>query len=66
MSKKPIQVEVVFKVPGDSGDTRVAFVGERSKVLSDPQKLQQLLEIMGLPDGASAKILYTTDDVVVR
>ncbi|WP_175804307.1 hypothetical protein [Burkholderia cenocepacia] len=66
MSQKPIQVEVQFKVPGDSEDTRVAFFGERSKLLSDPHKLQQLLEIMGLPEGASAKILYTTDDVVVR
>ena len=48
MGKQPVQAEVVFKLPGDSAETRVAFVGERSNVLSDPQKLQQLLEIMGL------------------
>ena len=66
MGKQPVQAEVVFKLPGDSAETRVAFVGERSNVLSDPQKLQQLLEIMGLPEGASAKVLYTTDDDVVR
>lgn len=66
MSQQPVQVEVVFKLPGDASDTHVSFSGEHSKVLSDPQKLQQLLEIMGLPEGASAKVLYTTDDVVVR
>jgi hypothetical protein len=66
MSKKPVQAEVVFKLPGDSSESRIAFVGEHSKVLSDPQKLQQLLELIGLPEGASAKVLYTTADVVVR
>lgn len=66
MSLQPTQVEVIFKLPDDSEDTRVIIAGERSKVLHDPQKLQQVLEILGLPEGATAKILYTTDDVVVR
>jgi len=66
MTQQPVKVEVVFKLPGDCTDTRLAVAGERSHVLSDPQKVQQILEIMGLPEGAAAKILYTTDDVVVR
>lgn len=66
MSAKAVKVEVVFKLPGDADDTRVAFAGEHSKVMSDPHKLQKLLELMGLPEGAEAKVLFTTGDVVVR
>ncbi len=66
MSQQPVAVEVVFKLPGDCAETRLEVAGERSHVLSDPQKIQQILEIMGLPEGASAKVLFTTRDVVVR
>jgi hypothetical protein len=66
MSKQPIKAEVFFQAPGDISETRLTVNGQRSELLKDSGKLQDILTLLGLPEGASARVLFTTDDVVVR
>jgi hypothetical protein len=66
MADKLARTEIILSEGAGKDEARIVISGAATGVVSDPAKLQQLLELLGLPSGASARILYTTDDVVVR
>lgn len=50
---------------GGSAPT-ITITGMPTDQLKRPEKILKLMEILELPEGTNARIVYSTDDVIVR
>lgn len=66
---KPVRTEVVFTNRDGkpaAGTQQVRIEGISSELLAKPEQLRKIMELLELPEGTVARILHTTEDVVVR
>lgn len=59
-----IKTEVVF-TPNDPAQ-EVRLTGVSPDILSRPEQIRKVMELLGMPEGTVARILHTTEDVIVR
>ncbi|MGQ5524996.1 hypothetical protein ACUHMQ_17290 [Chitinimonas sp. PSY-7] len=62
---KPVKTEIVFTTKEKGGD-EIRLSGISSDILSRPEQIKKVMEVLKLPEGAIARILHTTEDVIVR
>jgi len=60
-----IKTEVVFTAK-DQAVQEVRLTGISTDVLSRPEQIRKVMELLGMPEGTLARILHTTEDVIVR
>ena len=69
MSERPSKESsayVSFEGEGTSSAPKLTFTGGDIEQLRRPERIQQIMEALGLPKGTKARIVYTVEDVVVR
>ena len=57
---------VSFEGEGAANAPKLTFSGGDLDQLRRPERIQQLMEALGLPKGTRARIVYTVEDVIVR
>lgn len=62
---KGIKTEVVFTTK-DLAAQEVRLTGISPDILSRPEQIRKVMELLGMPEGTLARILHTTEDVIVR
>ena len=62
---KCAKIEVVFTVK-DQPTEEVRLTGVSPDVLSRPEQIRKVMELLGMPEGTVARVLHTTEDVIVR
>lgn len=62
---KCVKTEVVFTTK-DETTQEVRLTGISPDVLSRPEQIRQIMELLGMPEGTLARIIHTTEDVIVR
>lgn len=66
MSTAPcVKTEVVFTAR-DHAAQEIRLTGLSPDVLSRPEQIRKVMELLGMPEGTVARILHTTEDVIVR
>lgn len=63
--KKSAQTDVVF-VSRDACGQDMRLSGVSAEMLSRPERIRQVMELLGLPEGTVARVIHTTEDVIVR
>ncbi|MBP1495712.1 hypothetical protein J8Z69_15560 [Acinetobacter nosocomialis] len=63
--KKSTKVEVVFSIENEAIQD-VHLTGLSVDILSRPEQIRKVMELLGMPEGTVARILHTTEDVIVR
>jgi len=67
MSLKDPHTQITFEVPGMKGEPpTVTFSGVPSEKIKRPEQILKLMDLLELPDGTNAQILFTSRDSVVR
>jgi len=62
---KCVKTEVVFTTK-DKTPQEVRLTGVSPEVLSRPEQIRKVMELLAMPEGTVARILHTTEDVIVR
>ncbi len=60
-----IKTEVVFNTK-DQDAQEVRLTGISPDILSRPEQIRKVMELLGMPEGTEARILHTIEDVIVR
>ena len=64
-SEKP-SAYISFEGEGTGNAPKLTFTGGDLEQLRRPERIQQIMEALGLPKGTKARIVYTVEDVIVR
>lgn len=51
---------------GGEAAPSLTIAGVKSDIVNQPEKIMQLMDILELPKGTNARILYSASDVVAR
>jgi len=62
---KCVKTEIVF-TSKDQAAQEVRLSGVSLDTLSRPEQIRKVIELLGMPEGTVARILHTTEDVIVR
>jgi hypothetical protein len=57
---------VTFEGKGTDRAPALTFTGGDLEQLRQPERIQKLMEALGLPKGTKARVVYTVEDVIVR
>lgn len=60
-----VKTEVVFTAK-DQDAQEVRLTGVSPDILSRPEQIRKVMELLGMPEGTVARVLHTTEDVIVR
>lgn len=65
---KSAKTEVVFcaSAQPDQGEPVIRLSGVSAELLSRPEQIRKIMELLELPEGAVARIIHVTEDVIVR
>jgi hypothetical protein len=59
--------EIRFESKGAAAQLpTLTITGIKSELINRPEKIQQLMDLLELPEGTDARIVYSAGDVVVR
>jgi hypothetical protein len=61
------KAHITFEGPKiGKGTPAVTISGVAAKDMSRPEKIKKLMDLLELPEGTNARVVYSTDDVIVR
>ncbi|PHV09753.1 hypothetical protein [Chitinimonas sp. BJB300] len=60
-----VKKDIVFTTK-DKGGQEIRLSGLSNDVLSRPEQIKKVMELLNLPEGAVARIMHTTEDVIIR
>lgn len=61
------KVQISFEGPGIAKDTpTVTITGLAADHVNRPERIMKLMELLELPEGTNARIVYSASDVIVR
>ncbi|RNJ48033.1 hypothetical protein [Methylocystis hirsuta] len=60
------ETQICFEGPGVADATTLAIKGIKPELINRPEKILQLMDVLDLPKGTKARVMYTTTDVIVR
>ncbi len=60
------ETQICFEGPGVTDTTTLAIKGVKPEFINRPEKILQLMDVLDLPKGTNARVVYTTTDVIVR
>ena len=65
---KSVKTEVVFsaKNQGNAALPEIRLIGVSPDVLSRPEEIRKIMEVLNLPKGTVARVLHTMEDVIIR
>ena len=68
MTKEPSEsIEVSFEARESTEEgPKLLISGVDADVLRQPEKIRQLMDLLELPEGTNARLVFTTMDVIVR
>lgn len=58
--------EIRFESKGAARLPTLTISGIASELINRPEKIQQLMDLLELPEGTDARIVYSAGDVIVR
>lgn len=65
-SREQPVARITFEGKGTEKAPSLTLSGGDLEQLRKPERIQQLMEALGLPKGTKARIVYTAEDVIVR
>lgn len=67
MAEKESKTQISFEGPNlPSESPTVTIKGLPSEHVNRPERILKLMELLELPEGTNARIIYTAEDVIVR
>ena len=65
--KRHPRTDIVFEGPGIKGDApTISVTGIPNDQLKRKEKILQLMDLLELPKGTNARIVFSAEDVIVR
>ncbi|WP_085035844.1 hypothetical protein [Ensifer aridi] len=61
------KIQIFFEGPANAKNTpTVTITGLAADHVNRPERILKLMELLELPDGTNARIVYSASDVIVR
>jgi hypothetical protein len=65
--KKHPRTDIVFEEPGIKGEApTISINGVPSDQLKRREKILKLMDLLELPEGTNARVVFSAEDVIVR
>jgi hypothetical protein len=66
-AKKHGNLQITFEVPSQQDDApTLTITGLPMEHINRPERILKLMDLLELPEGTNARIVYSAEDVIVR